>query len=73
MKTQNLKQPSIAHAAFVDALSGEFIARTGCGVYVHLDPMDVYSMFNEFQGHEASIRDYVCQVVKSFTAGSVQR
>lgn len=68
MKTQSIPQRPIVHAAFVDALSGEFIARTGCGVYVYLNPADVYRLFHEFQSNAAPIRAYVRQVVKAIIA-----
>lgn len=67
MKTSNHKHENqVVHAAFLDALSGEFIARTGCGVYVYLNPVDIYRMFNDYQSHSTPVRDYVKQVVKSF-------
>lgn len=65
MKTQAMQQNQIVHAAFVDALSGEFIARTGRGVYVYLDPIDIHHLFKEYQRHSQPIRDYVRQVVKA--------
>lgn len=68
MKTRTIQQNRIVHAAFVDALSGEFIAQTGCGVYVYLNPLDVYSLFNEFQVNAAPIRDYARKVVKAILA-----
>lgn len=66
MKTQIRQENPIAHAAFVDALSGEFLARTGCGVYVYLDPADVHRMFTEFRRRSQPIRDYARQVVRSY-------
>jgi hypothetical protein len=67
-----MQENQIVHAAFVDALSGEFIARTGCGVYVYLNPADIHSMFNEYQRNTAPIRQYVRQVVKSFACGQLR-
>ena len=69
MKTSNHRHENqIVHAAFLDALSGEFIARTGCGAYVYLNPVDIYRMFNEFQNRGTPVRDYVKQEVKTFLA-----
>jgi len=72
MKTYRKQETQIVHAAFLDALSGEFIARTGCGAYVYLNPADIHSMFNEYQRSAAPIRQYVRQVVKSFTSGQLR-
>jgi len=56
----------VVHAAFLDALSGEFIARTGCGAYVHLNPVEVHRLFNDYQRCNAPVREYVKQTVRRF-------
>ncbi|MCK9608453.1 MAG: hypothetical protein M0R33_18595 [Methylomonas sp.] len=66
MKTLYQEQAKVAHAAFLDALSGEFIARTGYGAYVHLNPFDVHRLFKDYLKHGVSIRDYVKQSVKAY-------
>lgn len=55
----SFRQNDISHAAFLDALSGEFIARTGCGVYVYLNPQDIHRLFDDYRQHGTSIRDMV--------------
>lgn len=66
MKTFYQQQTEVAHAAFLDALSGEFIARTGYGAYVHLNPSDIHQMFKDYLKHGTPIRDYVKSYVKTF-------
>ncbi|MCQ8105635.1 hypothetical protein NP590_16100 [Methylomonas sp. SURF-2] len=66
MKTYYQQHTEVAHAAFLDALSGEFIARTGCGAYVYLNPFDIHQMFKDYLKHGTPIRDYVKHYVKSF-------
>lgn len=65
MKASNHRRENqLVHAAFLDALSGEFIARTGCGAYVYLTPVDVHRLFTEYLQRNTPIRDYVRQTVK---------
>jgi len=67
MKTSIHKLNSpVVHAAFLDALSGEFIARTGCGAYVHMDPGEILGMFLDYQRHPMPVRDYVKKAVRAF-------
>ena len=67
MKTSTqLHEKQVVHAAFLDALSGEFIARTGCGTYVYLNPIEVHRLFNDYQQCKAPIREYVKQTVRRF-------
>ena len=67
MKTSSYRHENkVVHAAFLDALSGEFIARTGCGAYVYLNPVEVYRLFAEYQQRNTPVRDYVRQTVKVF-------
>ena len=54
----------LVHAAFLDALSGEFITRTGYGAYVYLSPLDVYKLFDDYLHHDTSVREYVRRTVK---------
>lgn len=65
MKTSNsIEEIKVVHAAFLDALSGEFIARTGYGAYVYLNPLDIHQLFKDYLDHRMPIRDYVKQSVK---------
>lgn len=66
MKTSYQEETKLVHAAFLDALSGEFIARTGCGAYVFLNPFDIHVMFKDYLKHNTPIRDYVRQSVKVY-------
>lgn len=66
MKTLYQNEAKVVHAAFLDALSGEFIARTGCGAYVYLNPVDVLQLFKDYLQHSLSVREYVKRSVKAF-------
>lgn len=65
MKTSTRKENKVVHAAFFDALSAEFIARTGCGAYVYLNPADILDMFKDYLKESLPVRDYVKQSVKT--------
>ena len=65
MKTFNQPETELAHEAFFDALTSEFIARTGCGAYVFLNPFDVHLLFKDYLKHNMPIREYVKQSVNS--------
>lgn len=65
MKTSDRNETKVVHAAFLDALSGEFIARTGCGAYVYLNPVDVYQLFSDYLQHGLSVKEYVKRCVKA--------
>ncbi|MGR8930816.1 MAG: hypothetical protein ACU836_09260 [Gammaproteobacteria bacterium] len=66
MKTTYIEETKVAHAAFLDALSGEFLARTGYGPYVYLDPADIHRLFKDYLKHRQSVREFVKQSVKAF-------
>jgi len=66
MKTLVHKEIKVVHAAFFDALSSEFIARTGCGAYVYLSPVEIHQMFRDYLKQSVPIRDYVKRSVKTF-------
>ena len=66
MKTSNKPESKVAHAAFLDALSSEFLNRTGCGAYVYLNPFDIYQLFEDYLGRNMPIRDYVKISVKIY-------
>ncbi len=66
MKTLYQEETKLAHADFLDALSGEFIARTGYGAYVYLNPFDIYLMFKDYLNHPEPAREFVKQRVRSY-------
>lgn len=66
MKTSNQPESKVAHAAFLDALSSEFLNRTGCGAYVYLNPFDIYQLFEDYLCRNMPIREYVKISVKSY-------
>ena len=59
MKTSYQEEIKLAHAAFLDALSGEFLARTGFGPYVFLNPFDIHQLFKDYLKQNTPIREYV--------------
>jgi hypothetical protein len=59
MKSSHQEQTKLAHAAFLDALSSEFLSRTGFGPYVFLNPFDIHQMFKDYLKHSTPIREYV--------------
>ncbi|QPK64308.1 hypothetical protein IVG45_04895 [Methylomonas sp. LL1] len=51
--------------AFIEMLSREFVAMTGCGVYVYLNPLDVDQLFNNYQNLRMPIRAFARQCIKN--------
>lgn len=51
--------------AFIETLSREFIAMTGCGIYVFLNPLDIDQLFDKFLGVDLSIRIFARQCVRN--------
>jgi len=64
MNTSTRQSNKVVHAAFFDALSGEFIARTGCGAYVYMNPFDIEQLFKDYLSNTLSVREYVRRSVK---------
>lgn len=62
MNTYNTYQ---ARFDFIEALSLEFVMRTGCGIYVYMNPADVNDLFSQFQNQALSIRAFARQVIKN--------
>ncbi len=52
-------------AAFFETLSQQFIAVTGCSVYVYLSPVDINGLFNQFIDGNMPIQLFVRQCVKN--------
>ena len=57
----------IERFAFIEGLSREFVAMTGCGVYVFLNPLDLNLLFDNYQSLGMSMRDFARQCVKNLT------
>lgn len=51
--------------AFFETLSQQFIAVTGCGVYVYLNPVDINGLFNQFMNGNMPIQIFVQECVKN--------
>lgn len=50
---------------FIEALSDEFISQTGVGIYAHVTPLDVYHVYEEFKQHQAPIRYFTREYVRT--------
>lgn len=50
---------------FIETLSDQFIALTGCGVYVYLNPVDIDELFHLYLNDSISIRSFARQCVKN--------
>lgn len=61
MNTYNAYQ---ARFDFIEALSLEFVIKTGCGIYVYLNPVDINELFNQFQSQGVSIRAFARRVIR---------
>ena len=69
MSAANSSRPSIASRfAFIETLSGEFLSKTGRGVYVFLSPFDVERLFELYCGSDMPILTYARQCVKKTVA-----
>lgn len=66
MNTSFQEETKVLPEAFLDALSGEFIARSGHGVYVYLNPFDIYQMFIDYLNNTTPVRQYVKQRVNNY-------
>ena len=53
--------------AFIEGLSREFLAMTGCGVYVFLNPLDLDQLFDKYQSLGISMRAFARQCVRNLT------
>lgn len=66
MKTSYQEEVKVVHDAFLDALSGEFIAKTGCGPYVYLNPFDIRQLFKDYLKQRLTVREYVKKSVRVY-------
>jgi len=65
MSASNITHQSVASRfAFIETLSSEFLSRTGCGVYVFLNPLDVESLFEAYCDGDMPILAFARQCVK---------
>lgn len=62
MDTADLYQ---ARFDFIEAMSLEFVLRTGCGIYVYLNPVDINDLFTHFQNQGVSVRAFARQIIKN--------
>lgn len=60
-----ITQLSSTRTLFVETLSQQFIALTGCGVYVYLNPVDINGLFNKYLSDTLSIDTFARQCVKN--------
>jgi len=67
MKTSSneITKLSNTRTLFVETLSQQFIALTGCGVYVYLNPVDISGLFNQYLSDTLSINTFARQCVKN--------
>ncbi|OQW80040.1 MAG: hypothetical protein BVN35_00915 [Proteobacteria bacterium ST_bin11] len=63
--SNEIKELTTTRTLFVETLSQQFIALTGCGVYVYLNPVDVNGLFNQFLSDTLSINTFARQCVKN--------
>jgi len=54
-----------ARFVFIEALSREFVAMTGCGVYVYLNPNAINQLFNRYLSLDMPIRAFARQFIRS--------
>ena len=59
-----IKQLSDTRTLFIETLSQQFVAITGCGVYVYLNPVDINGLFNQFLSDTLSINSFARQCVR---------
>lgn len=51
--------------AFIETLSRELIALTGCGLYVFLNPPEVDRLFDQYRNQGVPIRLFARQYLKN--------
>jgi len=65
MSTNNkISDNYIDRFTFIETLSREFIAATGHGIYVHLDPIDIEQLYASFQGMDLPILQFARQCIR---------
>jgi hypothetical protein len=62
MDTSDLYQ---ARFVFIEAMSIEFVLRTGCGIYVYFNPVDVEDLFINYRNQGLSIKAFANQIIRN--------
>jgi len=53
---------------FIETVSRQFVAITGCGIYVYLNPVAINELFNRYLDSSVSINTFARQCVKKVVA-----
>ncbi|WP_445371226.1 hypothetical protein ACH518_19005 [Methylomonas sp. HW2-6] len=53
---------------FIETLSRQFIAITGCGIYAFLNPVKINELFNHYLDSNVPINAYARQCVRNVVA-----
>ncbi len=53
---------------FIETLSRQFIAITGCGIYAYLNPVTINELFNHYLDSNVPINAYARQCVRNVVA-----
>ncbi|ANE54721.1 MULTISPECIES: hypothetical protein [Methylomonas] len=53
---------------FIETLSRQFIAITGCGIYAYLNPVTINELFNQYMASNVPINAYARQCVRNVVA-----
>jgi len=64
MKTPVKHEQVESRSSFIETLSDEFTAMTGCGVYVYFDPVYINQLFDCFINSQMPARAFARQCVK---------
>lgn len=51
--------------SFHERLSAQFVAVTGYGVFVYLNPLDVEQLYRRYLNHPTPIKDFLRQCVRN--------
>lgn len=62
---KEINEIHIERFAFIETLSREFIAKTGCGIYVYLSPLDIDELFNHYLNLGMPMRVFARQCIKN--------
>ncbi len=62
---KEIRELNNERTAFCETLNQQFIAVTGCGVYVYLNPVVINGLFEQFINCDTPIQIFVRKCVKS--------
>ncbi len=62
MDTSDLYQ---ARFDFIEAMSLELIIKTGCGIYVYFNPVDIDDLFINYRNQGLSIKAFTKQIIRN--------